>query len=354
MDKFYSIIEKNYHKFIDNNINIKPTLIQNSVKITTKKNNKECIEKTNNICIDPDRFLSIETIEGIDQKCDDMIVYQDRGNFLNKLYILSQGSTCFYDDKQVVFLIKIINIVLNSIESMFQSKNNTKFDLILFGSTSRKYFPCKTHDITANNVNSASTTFYGDDKITIRIYRKEELIKVMIHELIHVSGLERAISNNLQKIFNVSSDLLIGEAIVEALATFINCSIYSIMNNENINDIVKKEIEFGYLQTAKILDHFNFTSINDFLESKTKKINQTTAVFEYHILKTILLMKLDEFIIILQNKDSNKFKNLILQTIKDINYQKQIDYYINNIDLVPKNIMCTFRMTHIEIKFPIK
>ena len=242
---------------------------------------------------------------------------------------------------------------------MFYIDKIDNFDLILFGSAAKKFFPCQKHKITENNVNSADTTFNtysNDNKITVRIYRKEEMIKVLIHEVIHVTKCERVITETFKNIFNVSVDLLTGESITEALATFINCGLCALMNSSDYGkyqELLQKELDFGILQTAKILDHFGFTSMNDFLTNKTKKIDQGTAVFEYHILKTILLYRFDEFIRILKDNNNNKFKAIVLETIQDIKFQEQINKHIKNIkniDLIPKSVMCTFRMTINQIK----
>ena len=264
MQQFYKIIKNNYEKIIDKDIKLKTSIKKNSVQIV-KDENKKCTEKKE-ICIDKGKFLSMDTIEGINDDYVDMIQY-DVNTQLNKIFLLSKDNKSFINDNQIVFLLKIINIVIKSIKDMFSEISEQHFDLFFFGSDAKKTFPCKNHKITENNVNSADTTFYSDGEIIIRLYRKEELIKVTIHEVLHVLKVETRLKENFKKMFNVSVNLLTNEAIVEAIATFINCTLYSLINNEDINIVLNKEINMGQLQTAKILNHFDFKSVKDFLET---------------------------------------------------------------------------------------
>jgi hypothetical protein len=61
---------------------------------------------------------------------------------------------------------------------------------------------------------------------------------------------------------------------------------------------------------------------------------------------------MNDFLRYLQNKNSSKFKNLVWKTIKDKNYQDQINKHIDNINnnSISKSIMCTFRMSRVQIK----
>lgn len=303
----------------------------------------------NKICLGKSKFLSINNVKGIPNNYNDMIVYTIDNN-VNKIYMISNGEEGFLNDSQIEFLVGIINKTINYIYDTFGVKNNSNFNLILLGSLSKKYFPEKGQELTEDNINSADTTLYGTGDITLRIQRKEELIKVLIHEVIHFTGVEQGI-RGIDNMFNVDSTgnkILLNEAVVETLATYINCIIYSEMYKKDLGELINMEINFGMLQTAKILDHFGFVSVQDFLESKDKKIIQKTAAFEYHILKTLLLMNYDEFVEIIKRNES--LEGLIMSEFKNKKYQEKIDKYIGEIGLLSKNIRKTFRMTMIEIQ----
>lgn len=309
----------------------------------------------NNICLGKSKFLSLENISGIPDEYNDMIKYIIENNSIDKIYLLSHKDKSFLNDKQVKFLVGIIDKTIKWISDTLGVNNNNTFNLIFMGSTAKKYFPSKGQPLTENNINSADSTFYGTSDINIRIYRKEELVKVLIHETIHFTGAEKTIDwNNKHKmnnIFNVDcpkNKLLLTEAIVEALATYINCLIYADIYNENLQKLLNNEIKFGLLQTAKILDHFGFTSVSDFLKNNNRKIIQKTSAFEYHILKTILLINFNKFIDLVKKKEL--LDKLIMNEFNSIEYQKKVNKYISEIDTLPENIKKTFRMTMTEIK----
>ncbi|MCJ7636387.1 MAG: hypothetical protein MUO21_02750 [Nitrososphaeraceae archaeon] len=308
----------------------------------------------NEICLGKSKFLSINNVKGIPDNYNDMIVYTigNNGNNVNKIYMISNGEEGFLNDEKIGFLVGIIDRTIQYIDTMFKVKNNNNFNLILLGSSSKKYFPEKGQELTEDNVNSADSTFYGTGDITLRIQRKEELIKVLIHEVIHYTGIENGIIGiGLDNIFNVDSPnnkILLNEAVVETLATYINCMIYSEIYKKDLGGLINMEINFGMLQTAKILDHFGFVSVHDFLNNKNKKIKQKTSAFEYHILKTILLMNYEEFVEFVKN--STLLEDMIMNEFKNKKYQEKINKYIGEIELLPENIKKTFRMTMIEIK----
>ena len=312
---------------------------------------KKCTQQSNNItkiCIDQTTFLSLNNINGIPSTYTDMIEYTVKGN-VNKIYLLSHNDESFLDTADIEFLVKIIDITIDTIYKMFSIQNKKTFNLIILGSTERKQFPCDRYNkITEDHVNSADTTFYDTGSILIRIYRQEELIKVLIHETIHFTQIEKQVLN-VNKKFNINRELHLNEAIVETLATYINCQIYSEINKVSINELIYNEIRFGILQSAKILYHFGFSSISDFLTNKSKKIVQTTSVFEYHILKTILLINFEKFIKIIRSNES--LITLLMDTFNDYNYQKRVDKYIKKVKNMPHNIKCTFRMTITDTSF---
>jgi len=253
-------------------------------------------------------------------------------------------------------------ITIYSLNDLFKKKENNNIDILIYGSCAEKLFPKNNnHAIDENYVNSGDTTFSPIfNNFFIRLYRSEELIKVLIHEIIHTTGYDMISGSAPQhdfKVFNTktnSNRLLLNETITETLAEFINCVLYSIIHNQEFNETLETEIHFGLIQTVKILNYFGFNSIDDFIkkyQNDKRKILQHTSVFEYHILKTILLYKFDEFIKIIKNKGtSSNIMKLIVNTMNlDMNYKNKIDNIFKNLNELDKMTRETFRMTKIEI-----
>lgn len=300
-------------------------------------------------------FMSYDVFDNIDTKYTDLKQYTGNYNIKN-IYMLSNNNQTNINPNVLPFLSKIAQITIDSLSQLLKINPEKEFDIIFYANNSKKQFPeIKNTPITETNTNSGDTIKKIGDlpRSMIRLYRSEEIIKVLIHEIIHATNFDskfRDTINHHFKVFNLnmsSNELLISETLVETLAEFINCALYSIIHNQNLDDILKKEIDHGFRQTAKILNHFNFDSLDDFLLNDNNKIiKQKTAVFEYHILKSVLLYKFDEFISMITNKNNiNAIIKFAENTMKnDENYINKINQYMHNI-----NQDKSFRMSITEI-----
>lgn len=159
------------------------------------------------------------------------------------------------------------------------------------------------------NINTAVTN--GRDII---IYREQELLKSVFHELIHFHQLdfrwypnthvENTILAYLKKTHNIAenNEYLLYECITETLANILN-NIYS-RGTKNIytfqNNLID-EIIFSTFQVSKILKICKYTSWEEFTLLETHKPNpkkhfkQDSCVFSYYILKLYLLLNLNEY-----------------------------------------------------------
>lgn len=183
-----------------------------------------------------------------------------------------------------------------------------------------------------DNCNSGVTS----DEEYILIWRKEEMFKVLIHELIHFYKLDfsdiifkksyenkiKSYDNSISSkhcVKNVNDQIIFNEAYCETLATLINCIIYSIHNNSNLKKTINIEIQHSIKQTAKILNHFNFKSADDFFDndSCSVKLMESTNVFAYYIIKSQLLYNYKKFKKITnEKKNISTYKNKLLPLIK--------------------------------------
>lgn len=169
------------------------------------------------------------------------------------------------------------------------------------------------------NVNTAVTN--GQDII---IYREQELLKSVFHELIHFHQLdfrtippnsEKVVMDYLKKTHNIAenNEYLLYECITESLANILN-NIYSGDNTysrgkQTFLSFKKKfidELLFSTFQVAKILRICKYNSWAEFalLESNSnsapkhnpaKQFKQDSCVFSYYILKLYILLNIDEY-----------------------------------------------------------
>ena len=175
-----------------------------------------------------------------------------------------------------------------------------------------------------------STTIFGTREINsgfsapnykICIYRKEELNKVLVHELIHhlELDLEHVDFDDFYNYFNIhpSTEINLNEAFTEILAVLLNSIILS-NNVKECKQLLNNELKFSLYQVAKILTFYGFNNVYDFFQSYTTlKYKQNTSVFSYFIVKTIILLNIDVFLDLFYKKKITKhsFKQLVISLI---------------------------------------
>lgn len=237
--------------------------------------------------------------------------------------------------------------------------------------------------IGVDNVNGGYT-YFCQKQGSIVIYRKEEWLKVLIHECFHSFGLEfsnldlRNLNSEIKKLFPINSEINIFEAYVEIWAEIINvCLISFLFSNGNskvylhyLYNFLIYEREFSIFQSEKILYYNKMTYKDLFKNGNNYKEN--TNIFPYYIIKSLLMENINEFIewCFYNNRWSNhlhgyedinyfnfkkdeKTLNLFLKFIKKISIKRKV-LPKNNFNLLFKNsnnsfILKNLRMTAIEI-----
>lgn len=170
---------------------------------------------------------------------------------------------------------------------------------------------CTQQHFKTRNINSAVT-----NKTDIIIYRKQELLKSIFHELIHFHTLDttnipQQLINNLQKTHNIdtTNTYLLYECITESLANILNI-IFTTKSIHQFKSFLLDEILFSTLQVSKILKICNYHNWQEFtLQNYTtqpkKYFKQDSCIFSYYILKLYILLYLDSY---LQNCLTPQFK----------------------------------------------
>lgn len=190
-----------------------------------------------------------------------------------------------------------------------------------------KRIPKDGSPIDQINANTAFTTFCSSNT-DIHVYRHEEWFKVLIHESFHSLGLEFSPFTNsdtnrrILEMFDVKSDVNLGESYAEIWAEIINCvivSYLSVRDKENharmlkkLNELLNIETKFSLFQCAKVLRHNNM-NYSDFFSGSSatlRNYSENTNVLSYYIIKSILMYHKDAFIewCVTNNKNPLDFK----------------------------------------------
>jgi hypothetical protein len=236
-------------------------------------------------------------------------------------------------------------------------------------------FKDKNIILSAKNVNSGFT-----DGRSITIYRNEENLKVLIHELIHYYNIDiinrDIICNKCKKQFNIDkkTKIILNEGFVETWANILNL-LYIIFENyfnssynllyrtiiekKNILNkfiiFLKEEIKFCINITAKILLNYKFNSFDDFLTNKNNGLKQKTSVFSYYIAKTLFIYNIEKFLnfyfdktknkgIFLNNYKKENLIDLLISSSNDKNFKKKINIEMKKIKK-SKSCNMSLRMT---------
>ena len=202
-----------------------------------------------------------------------------------------------YDEQDIQT--KLINELLHIIQFVGSLSDITIQNLILniYLLDDKKRITQKTKELDKKNVNSGSCL--KTDPVIITIYRKEELIKVVIHELIHAFDYDNFEDNekiikHYQKKYNISSlNINTNEAYTEIWANLINCYLISQKKGRNQYNLflvlVALESEFANFQAQKVL---YLTKLNE----KKMDINKYTNVLAYYIIRSEIYNSINLFL----------------------------------------------------------
>ena len=304
-------------------------------------------------------FTSFEIIKDLDLKIKKLVIFNLEWNerkIDNFIYLFMYNDEKLYENdnklqeigneisKRILFFNNYLNI----------DKLPNKFIIFLTDNLKEIDENVISHmHFNTININSAVT-----NTLDIIIYRKEELLKSIFHELIHFHNLDfrtipPEIITYLIKTHNIKTDneYLLYECVTEALANILN-NIFLSKNIKEFTLNLQNEILFSTLQLAKILNICKFTHWNEFaiIDNASTTINtnnsnprkhfkQDSCVMSYYILKFYILMNLDIY-----------FKNCLDTKLKFIQTPATFNNLINIFDSARQNVIIKNIMDNLLVK----
>ena len=339
-DKINELINKlsdSLRSIINNNIKIRP------IKFKWKNikheyplcyNNdipyNQFIEKYNlrSIKLNTNNILLIKryTINLLDEILEILNDFQN-GYFISldiKLYVENNIDTCYkyeFDHmKLYIFTNNFSDELLKHIYiiSLWIYNLNPihKIKFIFFDTPLKKELNQESKYLSSQHVNSGSS-IAGDN---LMIWRREEITKVLIHELIHYLYIDLKYDKNINKIMKKNIGIskypiLINESITEILTQFLHSIYISVYQKGSILDNVKTiynyEQIFSWYQFSKIMNFFNILKFDQ--ELINQQFNQTSNVFAYYILKSILTINFPQIILNINTNKCNTYNCPIIE-----------------------------------------
>ncbi len=253
-----------------------------------------------------------------------------------------------YDRKQNLDAKTYINKILlyfKIIKSLTKSEcMRDGCNIYLFLTKEKKNLNIEKNKVLSSiNVNTGFC--FGCKKIgNIIIYREEECMKVIAHELLHAFGVDKNLDYIDNKFIgeyyslksNIIKKLYLNEGLIEYLATIIYINIESNIYCKKYNKNIKKtvlsiyKLEFSYFifQIVKILNYYNI-KLRDLINKTNFNYDEDTHIFSYFFIKMILFynkryIEENNFYENLSNINPVNYKNLLKISIDKINNDNEI------------------------------
>lgn len=296
---------------------------------------KDYSEKLNYNSIEKSRFISDNIIKEIN-------------NLLNKREIELQIGTITViiniNSKEEITN-DIINIIVSYIRFVCSLSSSKKNKLILnYYLTGEKKVLEEDVLLGPKEVNSGACFSYGMES-KIDIWRKEEILKVTIHELFHALCYDEYddtydIIEYYQNMYGITSDKVnTREAYTEIWANILNCFLISQMSDKDNYKCFKRMIniekEFSFFQANKIL----------YMIDSYKNINEKTNILAYYVIRAELYKNFKNFIIFCEKHNKKYVK---------VNGRKFISFLKKNEIIIKKQknkkLLNTCRLSANEFK----
>jgi uncharacterized protein YacL (UPF0231 family) len=279
-----------------------------------------------------------------------------------------------YFDKCYLWL----NMIIYSNCNIHKCCNN--LDIVIALTNKKKILPKNSNIVLSSEHINTGYTYTCKINNEIIIYRKEEWLKVFIHETFHAFDLDGSslytlnsnYDSKIKEIFNIKNKIALYESYCEVWARILNILIYNFYDNNMLSydsnkfykktvKLIQQEAVFSVIQSSKILkfmglDYNILISKDESLVRCSQNLyKENTHVFCYYILTSLLLLNLDSFLnwcnqhnselfcFTKTSKNINNFINLIFSLY---NKKELIKIYNNAFNQPIYND--SLRMTHIE------
>ncbi|AYV76057.1 MAG: hypothetical protein Terrestrivirus4_105 [Terrestrivirus sp.] len=244
------------------------------------------------------QFIPLDVQHSIES--NDFIIQEIKSHDF-ELIIYNYTNNDNADSVDVNKIIHIIYIMIEINKLVMRSKDVSKKIpniILILGKQRKQISPENNYDegiLCPSNINSGSSIM----GINVMIWRKEEVHKVLFHELIHFFGFDFHSHNHgyaelrkyVMDTYNVRVVDSPNESYTECIATIIHSLFVSFYTHKSFSDVFRYELLFTLYQVSKILSFYKISTID---ELGYKIITQTTSVFSYFFIKGLLLFNIDK------------------------------------------------------------
>lgn len=206
-----------------------------------------------------------------------------------------------HDNRFLIFYTCFLMYMLNKVK-----KGSQRFDITLIGYPGKKELPKDKKFLTPYEINGGVTWHGWDDTSHIIVYRKEEMIKVLTHELVHAFNLDaKDIPIEKERFINdyfklTCKSATINEAFTDCVACLINTIIYTHLERplnfeRDFLKNIKREAKHMMKQAKKVLVFNGYRKDNGILQNDNSQC-EYTHITSYYVIKAIIYMDIKNFI----------------------------------------------------------
>jgi hypothetical protein len=307
--------------------------------------------------------LDVESTEYIDSKIGNDIKLKLK-KYIKVQFDTKTNLTIYFSESKPYYYLEFIIFytkwILYILQKMKGSQPELSIQVFLTGF--KKRFPRKRVLLTPYNVNSGVTYYYKSSKHrNVVIFRDEELLKVMMHEMIHAYNLDNvdmaeSLETNIKEYFGIKNKIHLNESYTDTVACIYNVICFSLIWSrlkgkrlrQVLNMFLDRERRYIMMKARDVLLHmgykFDKTGIKEVVSRE-----ETTHVISYYILKAVNFCYINEFIKFLVPKNIDLGDDMGYGKLlnKNLRQGKFWEILCENKDIHSSSL----RMSEIDIKY---
>lgn len=194
---------------------------------------------------------------------------------------------------KIIELIKFVSYLCKTINGSFKDSISIKLILSPF-----KKELSENENLSAQNVNSGFTIRdYGKGESKIVIFREEEIVKVLIHELLHSFDIDSKLSGErydikFSKLFKKETAINLNESFTESFACLLNVCLASIY----ISNIRRVSLRKTFMTLLDFERQYILSVGEKVGKYNMQNKREATNTTSYYVLKAINWLNIEDFI----------------------------------------------------------